>query len=129
MKISLLKRQAVGKRAETLAAGYLSGEGYEILDRNVRNKAGELDIVAYKEGRLICVEVKSRSRKSELWSPISNLSPRQVMRNRRAALSMLRTLDSGSIEVHFDLIEIVFVNRFCHRLKHYYDYIDPVLAE
>jgi len=129
LNISLMKRQAVGRRAETLAAEYLSGEGYEIFDRNVRNKAGELDIVAYKEGRLICVEVKSRSRKSELWSPASNLSPRQVMRNRRAALAMLRTLDCEQVEVHFDLIEIVFVNRFFHRLKHYYDYIDPVLAE
>lgn len=129
MKISLTKRQAVGRRAERLAAGYLAGEGYEIFDCNVRNKAGELDIVAYKEGRLICVEVKSRSRKSELWSPASNLSPRQVMRNRRAALSMLRSLDCESIELHFDLIEIVFINRFWHRLKHYYDYIDPVAAE
>jgi putative endonuclease len=51
----------LGKRGETAAADYLSRHGYKILERNYRCKIGEIDIVAEKDGRLLFIEIKTRS--------------------------------------------------------------------
>jgi putative endonuclease len=57
-------RQALGSWGETVAADYLSEQGFTILERNVRTPYGEIDLVACKEsaeGRLVLfVEVKTR---------------------------------------------------------------------
>jgi putative endonuclease len=50
-----------GAQAEARAAAYLSGRGYQILERNFTCKAGELDIVARQGDTVVFVEVKSRS--------------------------------------------------------------------
>lgn len=49
-----------GRAGEDRAAEYLRGGGYEILDRNWRCPAGEIDIVAASPGALVVVEVKTR---------------------------------------------------------------------
>ena len=50
-----------GAAAERDAAELLLAEGYEIVERNFRCKAGELDIVARDGDVLVFVEVRSRS--------------------------------------------------------------------
>ena len=54
-------RQARGAVAERDAAQLLVAAGYEIVERNFRCKAGELDIVARDGDVLVFVEVRSRS--------------------------------------------------------------------
>lgn len=50
----------VGKRGEDIACEYLKKRGYRILERNAREKWGELDIVALaKDKTLVFVEVKT----------------------------------------------------------------------
>ena len=50
----------LGKLGEELAVNYLTGKGYEILERNWRNIHKEIDIIA-KDGKfLVIVEVKTR---------------------------------------------------------------------
>jgi putative endonuclease len=51
----------LGEAGEQLAADYLEGEGYEILDRNWRWRKAEADIICRKDGELVFVEVKTRS--------------------------------------------------------------------
>jgi putative endonuclease len=53
--------QELGAAGEELAANYLLGAGYVVLDRNWRCNIGELDIVAEHLGQIIGVEVKTRS--------------------------------------------------------------------
>ena len=49
-----------GKCAEDLAAAYLTAHGLELLARNVRCKAGEIDLVC-RDGRvLVLIEVRQR---------------------------------------------------------------------
>ena len=59
------KEESFGARGETLAAEYLEKKGYKILDRNYKNdrgkRLGEIDIVARKDGKIVFVEVKTRS--------------------------------------------------------------------
>jgi putative endonuclease len=54
-------RQQQGAEAERSAAELLIGEGYQIVERNFRCKAGELDIIARDGDVLVFVEVRSRS--------------------------------------------------------------------
>lgn len=51
--------KAKGNIAEERACEYLRGLEYRIIDRNVYNRFGEIDIIAYKENVLHFVEVKS----------------------------------------------------------------------
>jgi putative endonuclease len=54
-----LRRQR-GMAGENLAAKYLEGRGLKILARNLRCKAGELDLVCLDGGVLSIVEVRQR---------------------------------------------------------------------
>ena len=51
----------IGKQGETLAASYLMGLGYTILDVNWRHHHWELDIIAAIGKTLHFVEVKTRT--------------------------------------------------------------------
>ena len=50
-----------GKLGENISVDYLIKNGYKILERNYRNKIGEIDIIALYDGILVFIEVKSRS--------------------------------------------------------------------
>lgn len=50
-----------GAAAEREAARLLASVGYDIVERNFRCKAGELDIIARDGDVLVFVEVRSRS--------------------------------------------------------------------
>ena len=51
--------QDSGKVGELVAADYLIAKGYEILEKNYRNKWGEIDIVADKNKKYYFCEVKT----------------------------------------------------------------------
>lgn len=55
-----MDRQQLGKFGETIAENYLKENGYQILCRNFRCRAGEIDIVASKGHVLHFIEVKTR---------------------------------------------------------------------
>jgi putative endonuclease len=50
----------LGRFGESWTAGYLSRLGYQIVDRNVRYRGGEIDVVARDGPELVFVEVKCR---------------------------------------------------------------------
>jgi putative endonuclease len=52
-------RRAVGQGGEDRAVKHLKKHGYKILERNWRNGAGELDIIASRKGQLVFVEVRT----------------------------------------------------------------------
>ena len=51
--------KAKGNIAEDRACEYLRSRGFRIIDRNVYNRFGEIDIIALKDSVLHFVEVKS----------------------------------------------------------------------
>ena len=53
-------RMQRGAAAEDLAARYLQVRGLKILARNLRCKAGELDLVCLDDGVLVVIEVRQR---------------------------------------------------------------------
>ncbi len=51
-----------GAEAETLAAAYLIARGLTVVAKNLRCKAGELDLVCLDREVLVIVEVRQRAR-------------------------------------------------------------------
>lgn len=56
-----LNKRKVGSNKERLAADYLEMQGMLIVERNFRNRQGEIDIIARHGEYLVFVEVKYRS--------------------------------------------------------------------
>ncbi len=54
-----MTRHVRGRQGEKLAAQYLTGEGYTVVERNFRSKRGEVDVIAVKGDQLVFAEVKS----------------------------------------------------------------------
>jgi putative endonuclease len=61
-KATRTSTHARGRAAEQAAAAWLAAQGYQILERNVVNHAGEIDLVARDGGGVLCfIEVKARA--------------------------------------------------------------------
>ena len=53
--------RALGSAGEQKAASYLEKQGVHIVEKNFRNRQGEIDLIGIQEGCLVFVEVKYRS--------------------------------------------------------------------
>ena len=60
-KVRVTKKRRLGDLGEDAACKYLKERGYKILERNYRAGPHEIDAVAYKDGVIAFVEVKTRS--------------------------------------------------------------------
>ena len=68
-----MTRKEIGSFGEQVATDWLKRNGYAIIERNFRCKAGEIDIIASKEGFLCFVEVKTRSEGS-MGRPVESVT-------------------------------------------------------
>jgi putative endonuclease len=73
-----------GLAAERLAAEFLQAQGLEVLARNVRCKAGELDLVCLDGDLLAMVEVRQRLR-ADFGGALASVNPRKQRKIIRAA--------------------------------------------
>lgn len=108
----------IGCEGERLAAEYLARRGYEVLERNWRCGAGEVDVVA-RDGRAhVLVEVKTRLALDEPdQMPELAVGRRKQERYRRLALLYL-ALHPAVTEVRFDVIALNIVGERTARLRH-----------
>lgn len=103
-------RLRTGRVGEALACELLERRGCAIVARNVRTRAGELDVVAIRQGTLIFAEVKTMrtGSRSGPERPALAVGPRkqlQVRRLARAWLAENRPPPHGSIR--FDVIGVL----------------------
>lgn len=99
--------QELGRIGEDIAASYLSDIGYQLLDRNWRVRAGEIDIVAQRGGTLVFVEVKTRRGVSR-GLPAEAVTAVKLDRMRRAALSWLAANHVRHSGVRLDVVAVLF---------------------
>jgi len=97
-----VRAYARGVNAEDAACAALVRDGWTILDRRVRTEAGEVDVLADKDGLLAIIEVKARP---TLAGAAVALSPRQQARLLGAAEHVLAAHPTwGANGVRFDLL-------------------------
>lgn len=99
-------RQKFGSWGETLAVEYLLQNGYLILDRNVRNRYGEVDIVASYQNITVFVEVKTRST-LKFGHPEQAVSDRKQIHFLETAQQYLVDHPSLSADWRVDVIAIL----------------------
>jgi len=100
-----MERRELGQMGESLAASYLIGCGWRIVDRNVRYREGEIDIVAARGGILAFVEVKTR-RSSAFGSPAEAVTWRKQRKIRAVASRYLSERHPHARSVRFDVVDI-----------------------
>lgn len=103
-------RHHLGQLGERLAAEYLVGHGFQILERNYRTRWGELDIVAFDGSTLAFCEIKTRRLRRPGPSALDAVGARKRARVRRIAGSWLRERRSRPYArlIRFDAIGITF---------------------
>ena len=96
------RAQGRGVDAEALACAALERDGWTVLARRLRTDAGEVDVVAERDGLLTIVEVKARPTLAEAAAA---LSPRQRARLLAAAEQLLAEHPHwGARGVRFDVL-------------------------
>lgn len=95
MRLRFGPRRSLGAWGEDRAARHLKKNGYRLLGRNVRCKAGEIDILATDaEGKtLVVVEVKTRAITGE-EGPRSPRPEDALTRDKRARLLRLAEIEA-----------------------------------
>jgi putative endonuclease len=90
--------------AEAAACAALERDGWTIHARRLRTSAGEVDVVAERNGLLAMVEVKARPR---LADAAAALTPRQCARLLAAAdIILAEHPDWGANGVRFDVLVV-----------------------
>ena len=90
-----------------MAAWYVR-EGYTIVARNWRCARGELDVVAWRDGVLAVCEVKAR-RNADFGDPFEAITPRKMLRLRRATAAFVASWRSSQHPVHFGVNSILHI--------------------
>lgn len=100
-------KDALGRYGEQIAVDRLIDSGLDILDRNWRCPAGEIDIVALDGAALVFVEVKTRSSLA-FGDPAEAVSRVKAARLRRLALHWLADHPDRHSEVlRFDVVSVL----------------------
>jgi putative endonuclease len=100
------RKRLLGQRGEALAARHLTGLGMEVVDRNWRCDAGEIDLVL-RDGRVLVVcEVKTRT-STAYGTPLEAIDQRKLDRLRRLAARWLRVHDCHPDDVRIDMVGVL----------------------
>ena len=98
-------RIQLGKVGEEAAVAYLKSQGYRILERNFRNKLGEIDIIAQDKDTLCFIEVKTRSSEA-FGSPFEAVNAAKQRAMARVARAYLQTGSHNAQTIRFDVIAV-----------------------
>lgn len=102
---SKVKNNIKGKNGEIQAVLVLKKNGYKILETNFKNKIGEIDIIAEKDGVIVFVEVKSRSTFA-FGRPVEAVDYHKQNKIKRVAEVYLMMKHKCLADVRFDVIEV-----------------------
>ncbi|MDO5737268.1 MAG: YraN family protein [Propionibacteriaceae bacterium] len=99
---------ALGVRGEDIATAFLEAQGWQIIERNWRCPAGEVDIIAWDEAAqaIVFVEVKSRSSVA-FGEPIEAITWRKLTKLRELAILWLRATTPRVRNIRLDAIGVL----------------------
>jgi putative endonuclease len=95
-----------GRRGEELARRHLESQGLELLERNYRCRAGEIDLVMLEGRTLVLVEVRSRTSATH-GSAAATVGSRKQRRFTLAARHLMLTRPQyRRLAARFDVVAI-----------------------
>ncbi len=98
-------RQSLGRRGEQLAADRLAALGYQIIERNFRCPAGEIDLVARDQDTWVFVEVKTR-RGARFGTPEDAITARKRAHLIASAQHYLQARDLRDVPWRIDAVAV-----------------------
>lgn len=101
-----MQRSEVGRTGEAVAARWLEERGWRIVDRNVRYREGEIDIVAERSGVLAFVEVKAR-RTTAFGAPAEAVTRAKARRIRTMGARYLIEHRPQADVIRFDVMDLL----------------------
>jgi putative endonuclease len=113
----------LGERGEEIAAAYLMGQKFTIVERNFRCKGGEVDIIARDGKTVVFVEVKTR-RNLSFGPPQLALTPFKQRQISKAALTWLAKNKLHDSSARFDVIAILIPDHEVPVIDHIRDAFD-----
>lgn len=96
-----------GDLGERTAARYLRRHGYRILHRQMRNRFGEIDLIAAEGDTIVFVEVKTR-RSANQGAPFEAVGLAKQEKLTKAALAWLKRNRLLERRYRFDVVSIVW---------------------
>jgi len=110
----------IGNIGEKLAQEYLINKKYQIIHKNWTCQAGELDIIAEKDGKLVFIEVKNV--RNKFCKPHELLTSSKIKHLHRSIQQYLLKNDTDKNNWRLDLITISN-----NKLNHYKNIKDSLL--
>jgi len=101
------KRAEVGKWGEEVAARHLQDKGYKIVARHFTHRIGEIDIVASKAGRIIFVEVRTKT-SLRYGRPEESVGWHKQERLRRTANVYMLKQKLGNVPYQIDFLAVLY---------------------
>ena len=111
-------RQRAGFDAEARAEAYLGERGLQPIDRNVRFRGGEIDLVMRERDLIVFVEVRTVT-SDFLESPVLSVNPSKQGRVGRAADVWLRAQGAHPERIRFDVAGVRIEGE-----SHHIDYVE-----
>jgi putative endonuclease len=102
-----LRAKPLGERGEMVAARFLKKLGYRIVTARLRQRYGEIDIIAVDGQTVVFVEVKTR-RLDLTTQPAEAVDRVRQQRLTRAALAFLKYHNLLEYASRFDIVEIIW---------------------
>ena len=112
----MARHNDLGKWGEGVAADYLEQQGYSILERGWRSGHKDIDLIAFKQGILAFVEVKTRKNNTYI-------QPQQAVDRHKIKLLMTaanRYICNNNIdaEIRFDIVAITGTDYSNYKIEH-----------
>lgn len=113
------KPKTLGQRGEDAAAALLRQTGYRVLARNLRNRFGEIDLVAETpDGKaIVIVEVKAGS--SDRIPPEVHVNRAKQKKLAALAAQLVRRHKLQGRPIRFDVVVVVFHEGEPPTLRHH----------
>lgn len=100
------RRQRVGNEGEAQASDFLKSQGFQILEKNILTKFGEIDLVARKNQQLYFVEIRKRVGQG-FGSALDSITRQKQQKIRKTAQFLLQTRSAWrGLEPHLSVIAI-----------------------
>jgi len=101
-------KNTLGEQGESIAAMRLQQHGYKIIIKNWRFKHKEIDIIAQKDGKIVFIEVKTRSNTFfEAPSEAVTIKKQKLLIEAANQYLILNQID---LESRFDVVSVIIRN-------------------